>query len=143
MNNFGTQNQPQKNPGSFSISDNKLRIQNSSGQSSVLFEDISSITWKRHSIPNTMFVFIGILIAIMGPSFVATNSKNGDSGFMIFLTLLIGAGIAIYGFYVKTIWEDVIVETRGGMLLSYSVEENEGAIEVNRIENARRGNSNI
>lgn len=143
MNNFGSHNQPRKNPGSFSINDNKLRIQNNTGQSSVLFEDISSITWKRHSIPNTMFVFIGIIIAILGPSFVATNSKNGDSGFMIFVIFLIGVGIAIYGFYVKTIWEDVVVETRGGMLLSYSVEENEGAIEVNRIENARRGNNEI
>jgi hypothetical protein len=38
----------------------------------------------------------------------------------------------------KLVWEDVIIETRGGMLLSYSVDENKAQTEVNKIEDARR-----
>ena len=135
-NQFNTQ--PKRNPGSFSISDNKLRIQNSTGQSSVLFEDISSITWKQLSIPNLTFVMIGIFVLFFGMMIVSINTKGDDAGSALLLPLLGGIGLIIYGFMNKIIWEDVIVETRGGMLLSYSVDQNQGQNEVNRIENARR-----
>lgn len=131
-------NQPKRNPGAFSIIDNKLRIQNSTGQSSVLFEDISSITWKQISIPNLTFIMIGIFILFFGMMIVSINTKANEGDSILLLSMVVGIGVIIYGYINKIIWEDVIVETRGGMLLSYSVDQHQGQIEVNRIENARR-----
>lgn len=131
-------NQPKKNPGAFSVNDNKLRIQNSTGQSSVLFEDISSITWKQISIPNLTFIMIGIFILFFGMMIVSINTKANEGDSILPLFMVVGIGVIIYGYINKIIWEDVIVETRGGMLLSYSVDQHQGQIEVNRIENARR-----
>ena len=131
-------NQPKRNSGSFSVSDNKLRIQNSTGQSSVLFEDISSITWKKISIPNLIIITIGFIILFVGMMFVSINTEGNDGNSVLLLFFVVGIGIIVYGCINKIIWEDVIVETRGGMLLSYSVDQHEGQIEVNRIENARR-----
>jgi len=139
-NQFG--NKPKRNPGSFSVSDNKLRIQNSTGQSSVLFEDISSITWRQMSIPNINLLFIGIFILFFGMMFVSITTKGDFAGFELLIPLLVGFGLIIYALINKIIWEDVIVETRGGMLLSYSVDKNQGQNEVNRIENARRLKAN-
>ena len=135
-------NQPKRNSGNFSISDNKLRIQNSQGQSSVLFEDISSITWKKISIPNLPMITIGIFVIFFGMFFISLNSKDSESGNAIILPIIGGSALIIFGYLKKIIWEDVIVETRGGMLLSYSVDENQGQNEVNRIEDARRALSN-
>lgn len=132
MTNNQLNNQPKRNPGAFSVSDNKLRIQNSTGQSSVLFEDISSITWKRLAVPNLTFILIGFAVSIVG---IIIGS---DSGTLLTLAFFGGIGLIIYGYMNKIIWDDVIIETRGGMLLSYSVDEDQGQVEVNRIENARR-----
>jgi hypothetical protein len=131
-------NQPKRNPGAFSVNDNKLRIQNSTGQSSVLFEDISSITWKQISIPNLTFIMIGIFILFFGMMIVSINTKANEGDSVLLIFFIVGIGIIVYGYINKIIWEDVIVETRGGMLLSYSVDQHQGQIEVNRIENARR-----
>jgi hypothetical protein len=135
-NQFNTQ--LKRNPGNFSISDNKLRIQNSNGQSSILFEDISSITWKKISIPNLTFIMIGIFILFFGMMIVSINTKANEGDSVLLLFIIVGIGFIVYGNIYKIIWEDVIVETRGGMLLSYSVDQHKGQIEVNRIENARR-----
>ncbi|MEN9883194.1 MAG: hypothetical protein RLZZ420_411 [Bacteroidota bacterium] len=135
-NQFNTQ--LKRNPGNFSISDNKLRIQNSNGQSSILFEDISSITWKKISIPNLTFIMIGIFILFFGMMIVSINTKTNQGDSVLLLFIIVGIGFIVYGYINKIIWEDVIVETRGGMLLSYSVDQHKGQIEVNRIENARR-----
>lgn len=141
MSNNQFNNLPKRNSGSFSVSDNKLRIQNSTGQSSVLFEDISSITWKQISIPNLIFIVIGVSIFFFGIMFFSNSSNEGNSFFYLFL--LLGVGFCVYGYMNKIIWEDVIVETRGGMLLSYSVDEHQGQIEVDRIESLRRASINI
>lgn len=126
---------PKRNPGSFSISDDKLRIQNKDGQSSVLFEDISSITWEKKSIPNLMFVIAGTIMFFLGPFFFISVIE-GDSAYLV--PVLLGIGIAIYGYLNKIIWEDVIVETRGGKLLSYSVDQGMGQKDVDQIESNKR-----
>jgi hypothetical protein len=136
-------NQPKRNPGAFSVNDNKLRIQSSTGQSSVLFEDISSITWKQISIPNLTFIMIGICILFFGMMIVSINTKANEGDSILLLFFIVGIGIIVYGYINKIIWEDVIVETRGGMLLSYSVDQHQGQIEVNRIENSRRSSINV
>ena len=133
-----------RNPGKFSIQDNKIRIQNLDGQSSVLFEDISSITWVKRSIPNMTLVSVGIVLLFSGPLSIltigATRQTHNDSTFNVLALLLILGSIAliIYGLANKTIWDDVIVETRGGALLSYSVDENMGSDEVDKIEDEKR-----
>lgn len=125
-----TSERPKKIPGSFSISDNKLRIQNSMGQSSVLFEDISSITWERKSTPNLLLIILGAIVM-----FTLVFIENEGKWVVFFL----GIGIAVYGYINQISWEDVIVETRGGKLLIYSTELNQAQGEVDRIEKARRG----
>jgi hypothetical protein len=140
-----TQPTKPRNPGSFSIQDNKIRIQNLNGQSSVLFEDISSITWVNRSMPNMILISIGIALLFCGPLSILTitsskNSYGNDSPFNgLALLLAIGSiGLIIYGSINKTTWDDVIIETRGGALLSYSVDEGNGRSEVNNIEDAKR-----
>lgn len=101
-------NQPKRNPGAFSIIDNKLRIQNSTGQSSVLFEDISSITWKQITIPNLTFIMIGIFILFFGMMIVSINTKANEGDSILLLSMVVGIGVIIYGYINKIIWEDVI-----------------------------------
>ena len=134
------------NPGSFSINDNKLRITNLNGESSVLFEDISSISFKKNSSRNLMYVIFGILTYMWGVTL--GNSSKGDN----YKTNIIGLNISevsilicmtgiilIILYFIKKIkYDDVIVETRGGMLLTYSVKEGEGKNQVNLIEEQKR-----
>ena len=134
------------NPGSFSINDNKLRITNLNGESSVLFEDISSISFKKNSSRNLMYVIFGILTYMLGVTL--GNSSKGDN----YKTIIIGLNISevsilicmtgiilIILYFIKKIkYDDVIVETRGGMLLTYSVKEGEGKNQVNLIEEQKR-----
>ena len=125
--NSGKSNVTKKNPGSFSIDGNKLRVTNSSGLSSVLFEDISSISFKSISIPNIIFTIIGILLGLM----FVMNQAFG----LGMLIILVGG---ILAFVYPNKWEDVLIETRGGMLISYSVEVGEGIKQVNLIEDQKR-----
>lgn len=125
--NSGKSNVTKKNPGSFSIDGNKLRVTNSSGLSSVLFEDISSISFKSISIPNIIFTIIGVLLGLM----MVMNQAFG----LGMLIILVGGIIA---FVYPNKWEDVLIETRGGMLISYSVEVGEGIKQVNLIEDQKR-----
>ena len=52
--------QNQKKPGTVSFIDNKVRINYSDGTDSVLFEDISSISYKSINQPNLWIFFSGI-----------------------------------------------------------------------------------
>ena len=134
------------NPGSFSINDNKLRIKNLTGETSVLFEDISSISFKKSFSRNLMYIIFGILTYMLGVTL--GNSSKGDN----YKTIIIGLDISevsilicmtgiilIILYFIKKIkYDDVIVETRGGMLLTYSVKEGEGKNQVNLIEEQKR-----
>jgi hypothetical protein len=116
-----------KNPGSFSIDGNKLRVTNRAGLSSVLFEDISSISFKSLSIPNFIFIILGIILGFM----MVMNQASG----LGMLIILLGG---ILAFVYPNKWENVLIETRGGMLISYSVEVGEGIKQVNLIEDQKR-----
>jgi hypothetical protein len=67
-------NQPnqilRRNPGEFSFEDNKLRISSLNGISSVLFEDISSISYSKVSIPNIKWIFYGFITIFLGTVFL-------------------------------------------------------------------------
>ena len=128
----------QKNPGNFSIEGTKLRIQNNMGMSSVLFEDISSITYKSISNPDLGVIFLSTFLG-MGITFAGCfNSEFGIGvfGFIIFI------GGAIYANKNPKRFDNVIVETRGGMLLFYSVDFGQGINEVNKIEEEKRRMTN-
>ena len=56
---------PKRNPGKFSFEDNKLRISNLDGISSVLFEDISSISYKSNSMNDMKWIWLSILFMII------------------------------------------------------------------------------
>ena len=131
-------NQPpqpiKRNPGKFSFEDNKLRISNLDGISSVLFEDISSISYKSNSMNNLKWVLIGFVISIL---FMILGSTN-DSIPVILLGMVVGIGFIIYSFMDKIKWDDVTVETRGGKLLSYSVNYGQGENQVEEIEKLKR-----
>jgi len=86
---------------------------------------------------------IGICILFFGMMIVSINTKANEGDSVLLLFFIVGIGIIVYGYINKIIWEDVIVETRGGMLLSYSVDQHKGQIEVNRIENSRRSSINV
>jgi hypothetical protein len=128
-----------KNPGSFSIDDNKLRITNLTGQTSVLFEDISSISFKKNSIPNRNYIIIGIILWLGGGVFgnYKTYPGSGDSQLGVVFSS-IGVILIILSFFFRLKFDDVIVETRGGMLLSYSVDEGKGSNQVDMIEEQKR-----
>jgi hypothetical protein len=128
-----------KNPGNFSINDNKLRITNLTGQTSVLFEDISSISFKKYSIPNRKFLIYGIILWLGGGIFgnYKTYSGSGNSQLGIVFSS-IGVILVILSFFLRIKFDDVIVETRGGMLLSYSVDEGKGSNQVDLIEEQKR-----
>jgi hypothetical protein len=131
-------NQPpqpiKRNPGKFSFEDNKLRISNLDGISSVLFEDISSISYKSNSMNNLKWFLIGFVISYL---FMILGSTN-DSIPVILLGMVVGIGFIIYSFMDKIKWDDVTVETRGGKLLSYSVNYGQGENQVEEIEKLKR-----
>jgi hypothetical protein len=131
-------NQPpqpiKRNPGKYSFDDNKLRISNLEGTSSVLFEDISSISFKSNSMNNLKWVFIGFIISMF---FIILGGYN-DSIPTIVFGMIVFIGFIIYSFMDKIRWDDVTVETRGGKLLSYSVDFGHGENQVEEIEKLKR-----
>jgi hypothetical protein len=130
-----------KTPGNFSIDGNKLRISNSTGVSSVLFEDISSISYRTVDAPNWLYSLITFSISIL---LFATNStskneysppSNAGTNQLALLLLIVSF---ILPYFIRSRWDNVIIETRGGMLLSYSVNEGDGINQVNKIEEEKR-----
>ncbi len=116
-----------KNPGKFSFEENKLRITNQQGVSSVLFEDISSISYRSAYAPNWLYTIGGLFLII-------TMSKSMNES--VIMLVAITSGVLTFVLAFK--WDDVIIETRGGMLLSYSVDQGEGINQVDKIENEKR-----
>lgn len=125
---------PKRNPGKFSFEDNKLRISSLDGISSVLFEDISSITYNRVSLPNMKWILYGFVVVIIG---VFISLVSG-SGVLFGVSFLIGGGLMIYTFFDKIDFDNISVETRGGKLLSYSVDCGQGENQVEEIEKLKR-----
>ena len=130
MNNIAQQNQ--KKLGSVSFDDNKVRINYSDGIDSILFEDISSISYKSVNKPN---VIVSLVCTFLGLIIMFTNITNLNM-------LALSIGIILLGFVlmflIKIKFDNVIIESRGGKLLVYSVEFGEGRIQMDLIENEKR-----
>ena len=123
-----------RNPGKYSFDDNKLRISNLEGTSSVLFEDISSISYKSNSMNNLKWVLIGFIISIILSIFGGYNHSYST----VVFGMIVLIGFTVYSFIDKLKWDDVTVETRGGKLLSYSVDFGQGENQVEEIEKLKR-----
>ena len=126
------------NPGSFSINDNKLRIKNLTGETSVLFEDISSISFVKNSVPNIKYIYYGISIFIIGIILDNLSRIFHDIDTITFFIGLILILLPFFNDNFRIKFDDVIVETRGGMLLTFSVQEGEGSNQVDLIEKEKR-----
>jgi hypothetical protein len=130
-----------KTPGNFSIEGNKLRIKSSAGISSVLFEDISSISFRTIEVPDWsnsfIIISISVLLFVFGLQSNPLPNAPSNGGTIQLATLLFIIAL-ILPFFIRKRWENVIIETRGGMLLSFSVQIGEGINQVNRIEEEKR-----
>lgn len=118
----------QRRPGKVSFDNDTVRISYDSGQSSVLFEDISSISYEKidTNIPNWPITLLGIVGIIAGLS-------SGNAA-----VLVISLIIAVYGYFKFDHWDDIVIETRGGKQITFSVEKNAGQNTVNQIEKRKR-----
>ena len=123
-----------RNNGYFSISDQKVIITTTTGQSFVLIEDVSSISWKRitYKSPNWVFL-IGSLAIMLSGLFLPSSTPDYLAIFV--LMMLVGATLIQLSLKAKKDqWDDVIIETKGGMLMAYSVDIGKGSDEVRKIE---------
>jgi hypothetical protein len=125
------------------IDGNKLRIKTVSGQESVLFEDIASLGYKRVAIeeyPSTYL--LGILCLILGMA----GMMFGWIFISGIVSLILGLAFVILSVYLmkKTLFyfDQISVETRGGKIIHYGVNDTHGQSEIDRIEDAKRNGIN-
>ncbi len=122
--------------GTYSIIDNKIRISYNNGTDSVLFEDISSISFKSISYVNILLAFscsvLGIII-----SFSGSFSGKPDIGILGIIIFIIGI---ILAFIFKIEYDNIIIETRGGKLIVFTVDHGSGKKYIDKIEEDRRNN---
>ena len=125
--------QNQKRFGTPTFIDNKVRVTYGDGVESVLFEDISSLSYKSINQPNPL---IGLLMGLIGGLFfflpMFTDMNTG-------LCIILGIGVIALSFFLFRIqFDNVIVETRGGKLLVFSVEFGKGQNQMEMIEEEKR-----
>lgn len=125
--------QNQKRFGTPTFIDNKVRVNYGDGVESVLFEDISSLSYKSINQPNPL---IGLLMGLIGGLFfflpMFTDMNTG-------LCIILGIGVIALSFFLFRIqFDNVIVETRGGKLLVFSVEFGKGQNQMEMIEEEKR-----
>lgn len=135
QNNF---NQKTKRFGKYSISDNKVRVNYQDGSESVLFEDISSISYKTINTPNFLIslgcTFLGFIILIIGCS--SGNPKTIITTAIISVVIIVIGIILMY--VIRKKFDNVIIETRGGKEIVFSVEYGTGSTQMEKIENTKR-----
>ncbi len=133
-------------PGNLSFEDNKLRVSTDNDITSVLFEDISSLSVRKGSSVNFKMVVFGIISLFIGyiiskifyveieMSFDSVSFwKNLKSIFYI-----VGVIFIIFSFISREYWDNVVVETRGGQLIIFSVLEGDGMKYLEDIELKKR-----
>ena len=127
--------QNEKKFGTVSFIDKKVRINYNDGTDSVLFEDISSISYKTINQPNFLIylacTFLGLILMI-------TNITN--LSMLCFGIFIVVVGMILM-FVFQNKFDNVIVETRGGKLLVYSVQYGMGKEQMEIIEAEKRNQS--
>ncbi len=133
-------------PGQLSFNDNKLRITTDKETTSVLFEDISSLSIRIGSSINLKFLIIGILSLFVG-YFISTYffldielnpSPLNFWNFLKYGFYITGFGSIFYSFTKLRYWDNVVVETRGGLLVIFSVLHGDGMKYLEDIEMKKR-----
>ncbi len=133
-------------PGQISFIDNKLRITTNKETTSVLFEDISSLSIRVGSSINLKFLIIGLFFLFIG--YIISNIYFYDIelspsplNFWNFLKygFYISGFISIFYSFIKLkYWDNVVVETRGGLLVIFSVLHGDGMKYLEDIEMKKR-----
>ncbi len=130
-----------RNDGSYALDmeSKKMSVTTTTGQHSVLFEDIASISYNKitgdpeFKIKNKTAFYIGCGGVVLGIGFL---DQLGDMGGF----LIVGGIIALFigcKNEDKT-WDNVTIETRGGKTVTYSVDLGQGKVDMDAIEEARR-----
>ena len=118
-----------KLPATYSLEDNKLRVIYKSGVESVLFEDISSISFREVKEPRIALLLLCFVIGLV----VIIQDFNN---------LLLGGIIMFLGFILMFVitnnYDNLIVETRGGKFIMFSVDHQTAKYEMEKIESAKR-----
>ena len=130
--NAGLNQDSVKKVGAYSLADGKIRINYDSGTESVLFEDVSSLSWKSCGHPNYKYyaLFLGVILGIL---LMDTNIALGCAiGFGSIAAALIGAAVNQVKF------DNVIIETRGGKIIVFSVDAGNGSSVMSKIEDDKR-----
>jgi len=126
-----------KRSGQWSVKDEKLRITFKDSEESVLFEDTSSISYLKASDPNVLYMVGGMLLAFV-LLFFCWPSLYGDIG----LAMTISLGPIILGlilaFSNKIKFDNVAIETRGGKIITFSVDAGQGKRIMEQIEDEKR-----
>ena len=108
-------------PGDISFDDDKLRVSTSNSITSILFEDISSLSVRYSSGINMKYLILGLLSVILGPQLISSIFSyeimmEGIGGkfwdIIKNLFYIIGIILLFMSFVNRTKWDDVVVETR-------------------------------
>ena len=132
-----------KNPGKVGFLDNKLRIEFklTNSTESILYEDISSMSSSKVWGANMLYILLGFIFFII-TNIIAFSVGDSEAAPVI---AVIGVAGTVAGFILsiifKKIWDDVVVETRGGKQVRFSVPEGKGIETVDSIENEKRKHS--
>jgi hypothetical protein len=133
-------------PGNVSYEKNKITVETETSSTSVLFEDISSLSFRKQSYfqGNKTIVITGMLIFLLSlvSCFGTFDKDNPDAGSKMGYFILLSVGgliVFFWGFLTNKItFENVIIETRGGSNVYFSVDEFEGEYVISSIEDKRR-----
>lgn len=133
-------------PGTLSFDDNKLRVSTENEITSVLFEDISSLSVRKSSGVNFKYVVFGIISLFIGYIISTVYYYDIEMSFDSFnlwknlkiLFYLLGFILIILSFINREYWDNVVVETRGGQLIIFSVLEGDGLRYLEDIELKKR-----
>lgn len=134
--------------GSYAIeNDNKVRVEKDGESHSVLFEDIASISVIKvgnPAIPNyLMGLGAGFIIFVITAFMQILTDLDalivGVIGF--FLGAIAAAVVALLFKSNAEVWDNVVIETRGGKKIFYSVDMGMGKNDMDIIEAEKRKNS--
>lgn len=134
-------------PGNISFEDDKLRVSTHNSITSILFEDISSLSVRYSSGVNMKYLILGLLCIFLGPTIISSTFSyeiimDGIGGkfwdIIKNLFYLFGVILLIMSFVNRTKWDDVVVETNGGMLVIFSVLSGDGMKYLEEIESKKR-----
>ncbi len=127
-------------PGNISYENNKITVETDVNSTSVLFEDISSLSYRKNSqfLGDRNLQQIGVVLFFIGFISCIVTLGSTTSKLGLFLNLGSMVLILIGIFSNKVEFENVFIETRGGRIVYFSVDEYSGEEVISSIEEKRR-----